>query len=801
MRRWLRPMAVSLLLGLLAAPVLGDSAGTFYKKGRDAEARQKYEEAYEFYKQAYDAKPTDLRYRAGYERLRFLAGAAHVHHAQQLRDAGKLAEALAEFQQAAEIDSSSFIAQQEIRRTQKMMDAAASGTPPQAAVNPSAGQLRRRLDEAAGPLELAPIASTPVTLKSTEDTKVIYETVGKLAGINVLFDPDYTSRRIKIELNSVTLEDALAIIALESKTFWRAVTPNTIFVAPDNPSKRKEVETNVIKTFYLSNVATPTELQDLVNAMRQILEIPRIQQLPSQNAIVVRGTPDQVALAEKLISDIDKAKPEVIVEVAIMQVSRDKIRNLGVNPPTSVQVQLQPNVTTTATSTSTTGTTTGTGTTASSNTGGINLNSLAHLNATDFQVTIPQASVQAMFSDGNTKLIQNPQIRALDGQKASLKIGDRVPVATGSFQPGIGGVGINPLVNTQFQYLDVGVNIDITPHVHAGREVTLKLMMDVSAVTGNNNIGGISQPVIGQRKIESEIRLREGEVNLLGGIFENSDVKAVSGLPGLSQIPLLKYLFSSTNIEHKENEIVFVLIPHIVRGQELSDLNERTIEVGTGNAISLRHANRPAALVLPPPSAPAVMPQAAPAATPPPATAPIATPQMQSPPPAATTVPDAAAAGSAGSSPTPASPAPVPTPLTGTAFMMDPPTVNVAPGGTFAMNVLITGAQNVYSVPVQLTFDPKTLQVVNISNGGFLSQDGQAVAIVHREDATTGTIQVNATRPPGSPGVTGQGTVFTLTFMAKASGRSMLTITQGGAFDPGMQSIPVSPAQAAITIQ
>jgi general secretion pathway protein D len=774
----LRPAALFLLAGLLALPIqAADSAGSLFKKGRDAEARQKYEDAYQFYKQAYDLKPTDLKYRSAVERLRFLAGASHVHRGQSLREEGKLAEAMAEFKAAAEIDPSSFIAQQEIRRTQKLIDAAVNATPPQAAVNPSAGLLRRRLDDAAGPMDLAPIANIPITLKLTEDTKVIYETVGKLAGVNVLFDPDYTSRRIKIELNSVTLEDALAIVALESKTFWRPVTPNTIFVAPDNPAKRKEIETNVIKTFYLSNVATPTELQDLVNAMRQILEIPRIQQLPSQNAIVVRGTPDQVALAEKLISDIDKAKPEVIVEVAILQVSRDKVRNLGISPPTSVSVALQPNVTTSSSSSSSSSSSTSN---SSNSNGSINLNSLANLNATDFQVTIPQASVQALFSDSSTKLIQNPQIRALDGQKASLKIGDRVPVATGSFQPGIGGVGINPLVNTQFQYLDVGVNIDITPHVHAGGEVTLKMMMDVSAVTGNSNIGGISQPIIGQRKIEHEIRLREGEVNLLGGIFENQDVKSLSGLPGLAQIPLLKYLFSSTNVEHKENEIVFLLIPHIVRGQELSDLNERTIEVGTGNAIGLRRANH---------APPAVGPGGAAAATPPAAAQPspvqvVPAPAVATAQPA--TAPDATSAVN---------------PPTATAFMMDPPTVNVQQGSTFAMNVLISGAQNVYSVPVQLAFDSKTLQVVNISNGGFLSQDGQAVAIVHREDPATGTIQVSATRPPGAPGVAGQGTVFTLTFMAKTSGRSMVTITQGGAKDPGMQAISVSPAQAAITIQ
>ena len=161
--------------------------------------------------------------------------------------------------------------------------------------------LQKRVQEAQGPVDLAAISNIPITLKLTEDTKVIYETVGKLAGINVLFDPDYTSRRVKIELNGVTLQEALEIIALESKTFWRPVTPNTIFVASDNPSKRKEVEQSVIKTFYLANLSQPTELQDVVNALRQILEISRIQPLPSQGALVVRGTPDQIALAEKLV--------------------------------------------------------------------------------------------------------------------------------------------------------------------------------------------------------------------------------------------------------------------------------------------------------------------------------------------------------------------------------------------------------------------------------------------------------------------------------------------------------------------
>src|SRR5277367_6816001 len=343
MKRLLRPAAMLLLVLAVTLAIAADKAKLLYNKGKDAEARQNYEQAYDDYKQAYDLKPGDLSYRAAFERLRFLAGASHVHRGQLLREAGQLDSALAEFQKAIDIDPSSAIAQQEIQHTKQMIEAAKSAGPKAAAAPPSGVQ--KRLDEAAGPVELATISNVPINLKITEDSKIIYETVGKLAGINVLFDPDYTSRRIKIELNNVSLEEALEIIALESKTFWRPVTPNTIFIAADNPAKRKDLEQSVIKTFYLTNLSQPTELQDVVNALRQILEISRIQPLPSQGALVVRGTPDQIALAEKLVGDLDKARPEVIVEVAIMQVSRDKTRNLGISPPTSATVTLQDNVT------------------------------------------------------------------------------------------------------------------------------------------------------------------------------------------------------------------------------------------------------------------------------------------------------------------------------------------------------------------------------------------------------------------------------------------------------------------------
>ncbi|MGA7907152.1 MAG: type II and III secretion system protein, partial [Candidatus Sulfotelmatobacter sp.] len=322
MRRLMRPSAaVLLLVAMLALPASpADKAKKLFEQGQDAEARQNYEAAYDFYKQAYDLKPKDLRYRASFERTRFEAASSMVHRGQKLRDEGKLEEAVAEFQKAVAIDSSLFIAQQELQRTLKMINDKRN-PPPQAAGPPNG--LEREIREAGGPVELAPISNVPITVKLTEDSKVVYQTIGQLAGINVLFDPDYTSRRIKVELNGVTLEEALEITALESKTFWRPVTGNTIFVAQDNPAKRKELEQSVLKTFYLQNLSQPTELQDVVNAIRAVLDVQRVQQLLSQNALVVRGTPDQIALAEKLVDDLDKARPEVVVDIAVMQVSKD----------------------------------------------------------------------------------------------------------------------------------------------------------------------------------------------------------------------------------------------------------------------------------------------------------------------------------------------------------------------------------------------------------------------------------------------------------------------------------------------
>jgi len=249
-----------------------------------------------------------------------------------------------------------------------------------------------------------------------------------------------------------------------------------------------------------------------------------------------------------------------------MQVSRNSLHTIGTTVPTSMTVGPLP---------------------ASGSAAG--LIKLGSVSGNPIVTAIPSATFTFLMSDSNTKVLQKPELRALDNEKATLKIGNRVPVATGSFAAGIGGGGVSPLVNTQFQYLDVGVNIDVTPHIHSDNEVTLKMVLEISTVTGSQNIGGIDQPVIGQRRIEHETRLQDGEVNLMGGILEDSETTSLSGYPWIAKLPILKYLFGQEDKNRMEDEIVFAITPHIIRSEDAMDDGQMLIDVGTGNNIGLRY--------------------------------------------------------------------------------------------------------------------------------------------------------------------------------------------------------------------
>jgi general secretion pathway protein D len=785
-----------LLIALASTlPASAESAGSLYSKGKKAEARQQYEEAYKYFKQAYDLHPEDTSYRSSFERTKFLAASSHVHRGQMLRDDGKLSEALKEFQLAVAIDASSGIAQQEIKRTQRMIEKAQQPATPTSRA-PQEG-LSESASNMAGPVQLAPISQTPLTLKLNESSRKVYEAIGSLAGINVLFDPDYVPRQIHIELNAVSLEQALQVVALESRTFWRPVTPNTVYIAQDTQQKRNEVEQQVLRTFYLSNFSTVSELQDVANLIRTILRVERVQQFPSQNVIVMRGTPDQVALAELLINNLDKAKSEVVVDIVVMQVSKTKLKQLGIqypfqggssNPSISFQ---SPSITSSTTTSNTTGTTTPT-----TSTSGLTLNDLSSLTARDFAVSIPSSSVAFLMNDSNTNVIQRPQMRSVDGQKATLKIGERVPIAVGTSSSTLTATA---LTQTQFQYQDVGVNIEMTPHIHSNGEVSMKLSIEVSAIDSYQNIGGLTEPVIGQRKIDHEMRMRDGEVNLIGGMMEHDDVENMSGLPWVSQIPILKYLFGQGQKSKTDNETVFALMPHIVRRLDLDDLNIRAVDIGTQNVVEVHHMPKAPAAVVPV----STVPSGTPSAVAPPV--PAGTQNVPGAAPAAASNsagPQGGDGGRPGVAPAAANNVQTATPSgIGPVLSLDPPMVNQPAGATFAVNVVLNGGQNVFSVPVEIKYDPKVMSFVNVSNAGALSKDGAAVALVHRDDAAAGTVTISMMRPPGSNGISPSGPLFTMMFVAKTAGQGTVSVGKSVLRDPNMAAMEASGSQAIINVR
>ncbi|PYU03191.1 MAG: hypothetical protein DMG34_13920 [Acidobacteria bacterium] len=519
MRRWGK-LILCVGAGLLAA---GCPKGRQqYDAGLKAETLQDYDTALQYYQKALASEPNNSHFRIKLNQIRFEAGEFHIKKGLALREKGDLQAAAAEFQRASTIDPSSPVAVQELRRTLDQINELAHKQDEQA----SGGEDIAGNELASSPPELKPLSNAPVNLKMVNDVKIIFDTIGKFAGLTVTYDPDFPARRISVDLNNLTLQQALDIVCMQSKTFWKPITENIIFIAQDTTQKHKDYDEQLVETFYLSNTVQSQDLTEIANGLRQVLNLTKVQQLNSQNAIIVRDTPDKLAIARKLLKDIDKAKPEVVVQVEVLSASTERLRDLGILPGQSASVTFTPPGSTTSSSSSSSSSTTPTG---------IPLN--AGFSTADYTYTLPGATANFLLTDTKTQIIQNPEIRSVD-------VGSRVPIATGSFQAGVG-VGttsVNPLVNTQFTYIDVGVNVSITPRVHPNHEVSMKVAIEVSQVTGTATIGGIQQPIIGQRKIEHDIRLREGEVNILGGLFEKTDSKTVNGWPGLAQIPFIKYL-------------------------------------------------------------------------------------------------------------------------------------------------------------------------------------------------------------------------------------------------------------------
>jgi general secretion pathway protein D len=760
-----------LLLACATAGLAGCPHGSAeYNEGKKAEAVDDYDTALIHYNRALADDPLNTEYKIKATRLRYESAQHHVEAGQKLRDKGDLQMALAEFQKAQMIDPASPIAQQE---TQATMDAIASKATSQAAPatapagpNAAAGDGSAPM---AGPPELKPISRAPISLKMTNDAKVVFDTIAKLAGVTVIFDPDFTSRRVAIELNNVTLQQALDVVALEAKAFWKPATSNIIFVAPDQAQKRRDYEEEVVKTFYLKNTILPQDITEIVNGLRQLLDLRRVTQVNAQNAIVIRDTPDKIMLAQKIVDDIDKPKSEVIVQFAVLQARRDRMRDLGISPGTTASLAFAPRAGIATPSSGSSSGSSGSGSTATS----IPLNELKRLSSADYSITLPGATATALLTDSQTRIIDDPQIRIVDGQEAKLKIGDRVPIATGSFQAGVGvgstgtaGGIVNPLVNTQFQYLDVGVNVDITPRIHPDSEVSMKLTIEVSSVTGTQNIGGISQPVISQRTIQHDVRLQDGEVNILGGLIERTNTKSSSGWPGFAQTPVLKYFTADNKNENEEQEVLIVVIPHIIRLPGITAANLQALASGTDTNPGVRLESE----VL----SPAV---------------PTAGQITQAPQDAA--VP----------APAPAPSTPSAAPQGGTQLRFEPAAATIKAGETTTLGIAVQDVQDLFTVPLLLQFDPKVVSIDDVRQGGFLSGGTQPIAIVQRVDKERGQAIISATRMPNTPGISGSGTLFGVVVRGVAPGSSAISIVQINARDSQQRPIQMVTGEARVQVQ
>jgi general secretion pathway protein D len=817
-RKWL---SVYLALALLApAPALARNkkGDRLLKEGQSAEAANDFDKALDLYEQAIQADPSDRQYQLMAQRVRFQAGQKHVNTGKKLRTEGKLEEAAEEFRKAFAIDPASGLAQTELRRTLRMIEES-KGAPAKSGEDRgrTPGEIAQaEAEQRASTIEAAPVLK-PIsrqisTLKmNNQPVKVLFETVGKLAGINVIFDSEYqaSGRNYSIDLVNTTLEEGLDSISVLTKTYWKPLSPTTIFVTNDNVTKRRDYEDMVVKAFYIRNITTPQELQEIATVIRSVTDIRRVFTYNALGTIIVRGTVDQVTLAEKLVGDLDKPKSEVVVDVFVMEVSRARTRDLAMTLISGGQQGLRVPVTFTprailgspsAPSNGSNGDggnggDGGDGGDGGTSEGSIRLSNLGRLSAKDYSITLPSFLFQALMSDRGTRVMQSPQLRATDSVKSSLKIGDRYPYATGSFQPGVGTVGVSPLVSTQFQFADVGVNVDVTPKIHSDEEVSLQVEMDLSNIRDQIDVGGLSQPVIGQRKITHNVRLRQGEVSILGGLMQDQDIKSVSGVPGVGSIAGVKRFFTGERVEKNQSELVIALVPHIIRSTDITNLNLRSVAAGTDQIVKLRYQPLPEDKL--PGGSIGSEAINAPGG---------AKPDAAAPPPARTASPeppkpDLPAAEMPKAEPAPPAAAPEAPRAAGARLRFIPDKMEVPMGANLTLILNAESVTDLFGAPLRVQWDPKVLRLNEVSRGAMLAGDGQQPIFSRNIMNDRGEAAVILNRLPGTTGVSGAGSLLTFVFQAVGTGKAEVKLADVTLRDSKMQTIGAEAGSTVIIVQ
>jgi general secretion pathway protein D len=746
---------------LLAINVTGCAGRQAFTRGSRAEVLKDFDTAMTEFKAALDRDPQNNEYRLKYEHARYNAAFQHYEAGRRALEKQDYEAAKMEFTRVIEIDPTHELAEQQLAKVNEALTKRSRNEP-----EPEIQYEQLREDTRTDPspqAQLEPKNKGPFdTIRMTQDSRMEFETLANLAGLNVIFDPDFRGTRVQLELNNVDIYEALDILALQTRSFWKPVNKTTILVSPDNQTKRRDYEELVLKTIYLTNSVTATELTEAITTLRTLLNMRYLMSSTAMNAIIIRDTPDRIAIAEKIIEDLDKAKPEVLVDATILEVDRNTLRQLGILPPVGtntapIAVQFNGN-STTSTSSGGTATTTTTNTTT--------LKQLPHIGSGNFSINIPPTLAQYLASSSLTKLLQNPHVRATDGKLASIRIGSQVPIASGSFQPAFVGATGTPVVN--FQFVDVGVNLDITPRVLLNHEVSMTVMVQVRALAGDRNVGGVTQPVLTNRQVQHEIRLAEGETNILGGIITDTEATSLSGIPGLKNVPILRYFFSQEQKTRDQTEIIVMLTPHILRMPNITATNMRGLYTGSETIPRLRvSANVPAI------GSPAATPAAVPPGAAPPA--PAAPPGGQ--PPAVTPVPP-------GTPATPPNTQPQAQRQTNSTVSFAPSPVVLPPAGTTTLNIVANG-MDFFGVDLTLSFEPGAVNIREVRDGGLLSRDGQIVAFVQRMETEGGMLRISLERPPGAAPVSGNGNLVTLAIeRGMRGGGSTIRVTDFRVRDP-----------------
>jgi len=558
-----------ILVLLLLVPITACTSHLASRQAEIAAQRGDWDEAVLQYMKAVEQSPESLAYKGSLMRARIKASQAHFEKAQEFEKAGVVERALVEYQQAVQLDPTNQYALARLEQAREAYAAQRNNREAQ-----TIDQMKKRTSGTRPqPPVLNPRSNQPISLEFPEPVSIfqIYKALGDAFGINVLFDPNLKDQEIAIELKEVTAQSSLETLMRAGNHFYKVIDEHTIIIAQDTPQNRRTYEDLVIQTFFLSN----SEVKDMMTILRSLVDAKKIATNEQLNAIILRDTADKVKVAERIIEANDKSKAEVVIDVELLQINTLRLRDLGVSL-SSYQVTQQLD----------TGGTSGGGTGGSGGTatpGRVRVSDLEFLNQSNWFLTLPNFLYNFIKQNSDAQLLAKPQLRITDGEKASLVIGDKVPIPLTTFNTSntVGG-SIVPI--TSFQYQDVGIRIDLEPRVHHNQEVTLKIKVAVDQI---NSFRG-DQPIIGTRTIESVIRLQDGETNFLAGLIRTDEANSESGMPGLSEIPILGRLFSNKRTDAQRTDVILTLTPHIIRNAEITEEDLLPIWVGTEANITFR---------------------------------------------------------------------------------------------------------------------------------------------------------------------------------------------------------------------